>query len=554
MRALVLIAVLINISVAQVPVTNKSCPTWFVHKSNRCECGLQFRNILECSQEHTEIKIMSSFCLTYSNNKEHFGACPYNTDTSFLSLRAVPSDVSQLDEAMCGPLNRTGLLCSQCQPGLGPAVFSYYRECKECMKWPYGWIVLFVRLIVPLTLFCVLVIVFQINIASPSLTGSVLAAQLVSSALSNNPFLVNVLGESYTITKFGVDIYGIFTLDFFVYLIPSFCIHEDMKMSTVVALDYFTALYPIILTVIVYFCISLHNKGNKVMTVCWKPFHKCFARFRQSWNPKGSVLTSFSTFLLLSHCKICLASIRLVQLIQVWDKYGNFTNGMYFEPTYEMFKDGEYVGYLVLALTVSLVVVLLPALFILFYQNKFFQRCLHFCRFRFRIIHELANIIQGCFKNGTSPGTRDYRWFAGLYLLLRILVVVIVTLRYHLLVYVTLFMVLTVMVGILRPYKSSFYNVADSVLWLVTTIGLSWSNYFEAFGIKWTGFLYLFGSFPLIWLCFCCSWKIIVYVGTRCRAYLAAKHVAIKETENIGDEIPHRVMSPHLYRPLLEHH
>ena len=247
-------------------------------ESNGCKCGKLFKSLLECSQTLNETKIVEGHCLTYSNTTEHFGSCPYNTNSFGINLTVVPSDITQLDEKMCAPLNCTGLLCSQCQPGLGPAVFSNYRECKECIKWPYGWIVYFVRLIVPLTLFCV--IVFQINIASPLLNGFVLAAQIVSSTLKNNLFIIDILGESYTATKFVADLYGLFTLDFFVQLIPSFCIKKNMSMHTVIALEYLAALYPILFTIMFYVCISLHDKGCRLIVICWKPFHKCFAKFR----------------------------------------------------------------------------------------------------------------------------------------------------------------------------------------------------------------------------------------------------------------------------------
>ena len=124
--------------------------------------------ILQCSNVTNKTEIFDGFCLTYDNGTEHIGACPYNTNSRLSQLMDVPSDVSKLDEEMCGPLKRTGLLCSNCQPGLGPAVFSYYKECKECMPQPLGWLLFFVRLTIPLTLNCVIVIVFRINFASPA--------------------------------------------------------------------------------------------------------------------------------------------------------------------------------------------------------------------------------------------------------------------------------------------------------------------------------------------------------------------------------------------------
>ena len=117
--------------------------------------------------------------------------------------------------------------------------------------------------------------------------------------------------------------------------------------------------------------------------------------------------------------------------VTVWDKYGNNTNRMhmYFDAKHSVRFNGKYTLYVGLASSVSFVLVLVPTLFILFYPNVFFQRCLQYftkCKFcKFRMLHELATITQGCYKNGTSPGTRDYRWFAGFYMLLKIVFLVI---------------------------------------------------------------------------------------------------------------------------------
>ena len=551
LKCTVLIAIL-TIAIAK----GEPCPTWFIRESNRCRCGRVFKDYLECSQLHNRTKIIGSYCLTYTNYTEHFGACPYNANGLPGVPRTVPSDVSHVDEAMCGPLNRTGLLCSQCQPGLGPALFSHSNECKECMKWPNGWIVFFVRLTVPLTLFCVVVIIFQINIASPPINGFVIAAQIFSSILKDDPSILYVHGESYTLQEFVIDFYGIFTLDFFVKLIPSFCIHKGMRMTTVIALDYIAALYPIVFTVIVYMCISLHDKGNKVLTVCWKPFHKCLARFRQSWNSKGSVLISFSTFLLLSHCKICLASMNLVQFVRVWDKYGNSTHRMYYDATHELHRGGEYVGFVVLAITLCVITVVLPSLFVIFYQNRFFQRCLSYCmcRLRFTMIHELANITQCCFKNGTSPGTRDYRWFAGLYMVVRFIMIFILIQRRHLLVYVILLAAMAILVAGLRPYNNNWFNAIDSILWLIFALGVAWFNYCVAYALlRWNVLWYVIGSIPFAGIMFVACWKIIACVVTWCRACFASRSTVSERPDNVEDELPHRLLSPDQYTPLIHH-
>ncbi len=249
---------------------------------------------------------------------------------------------------MCGPLNRTGILCSECQPGLGPAVFSYYRECKECVFNTLGWILFSLRLVLPLTAFCIIIIIFRINIISPALNGYILCVQLITNSFNNNPFVVQGIERSYSITKFVGDVYGIFNLDFFTYTIPSFCISEGMSMLTVISLQYIEALYPIVLMWFVYICIVLHDNDYRIIVTAWKPFHKCLARFRKSWQIKGSVMNAFTTMLILSYCKICSISFYLIQPVTVWDICGGEASNIYYEASITAFSK-KHIPYLVLA-------------------------------------------------------------------------------------------------------------------------------------------------------------------------------------------------------------
>ena len=361
----------------------QACPTWFTQRPNStlCVCGGRFESnvfkIPDCNECLNETMLLSGYCMTHneSDDNEYIGMCPYNTNSSSLGYSVVPSDVSKLNEEMCGPLNRTGLLCSECQDGLGPAIFSFTRECKECLEYPYGWILFFVRLIVPLTLFCILVIVFEINVASPSLNGFVILSQFTSCLLSTNPFLVSGLTDSYSIVKFVADCYNLFNLDILLFLIPSFCISEDLEMLHVLALEYTVALYPILFTIAAYLVILLHYKGCKVVVFCWRPFRRCFIRFRKSWELKGSVINAFATFLHLSCCKLSVVSVFLLQEVPVMDKKGETIYRLYYGTNFAFYG----ITYRILAgisVVLLVIMVVLPALFLLLYQCRLFQRCL----------------------------------------------------------------------------------------------------------------------------------------------------------------------------------
>ena len=48
----------------------------------------------------------------------------------------LPSNVSLLNEFMCGPLNREGTLCGKCKDAYGTALYSYTLKCSKC--WDMG--------------------------------------------------------------------------------------------------------------------------------------------------------------------------------------------------------------------------------------------------------------------------------------------------------------------------------------------------------------------------------------------------------------------------------
>ena len=150
-----------------VLVSSQVCPTWFIRQENKCGCGQQINTILTVLEyDKQRWRILPNLQQWY--RFEHFGACPYNTKRRVSKFCDVPSDASKLGEEIAWS-SQSHRATRHCQPRLGPAVFSYYKECKECMPQPLGWLLFFVRLTVPLTLICVIVIVFQTNVASPVL-------------------------------------------------------------------------------------------------------------------------------------------------------------------------------------------------------------------------------------------------------------------------------------------------------------------------------------------------------------------------------------------------
>ncbi len=452
---------------------------------------------------------------------------------------------------MCGPLNRTGLLCSECQPGLGPAMFSYYRECKECIAHPWGWILFAIRVTVPMTIICTVMIVFRINLVSPALNGFALFAQLITIEFNNNPFVVNGLEKSYSITKFVVDCYGLFSLDFFTYLLPSFCVGENMSMLEVVALEYVVAILPIVFTMFLYLLITLHDKGCRVLYICWRPFHVCFARIRTSWKLKGSVINVFVTFILLSYCKFCSTSLYLLQKVVVRETSEDTVERLYYKVDYTIYSK-EFLKFIILAITAMIVMVALPSLLIMLYQLKTFQKIISFCRLNF--LKEVVNNIQGCFKNGTESGTRDHRWFAGYYLMVRIILISSMNSRNYYINYIIVSSFTGFLVATVRPYKVNRYNTLDSCFWLLTIFIMTWNLDIKAYSHlwHWRYLAYVLACTPLVYLFCYLLWGVSTIVIRFFRQYIKTKRqVSIQEMERDDNVLPHRFLYPNEYTPLI---
>ena len=103
------------------------CPPWFISdnsSSTGCSCCLKRHSYVKCGPNFPLLRLGN--CMTYDseNGATEVGPCPYvahyNTtivdDVLYIQLL---SNVSLLNEFMCGPLNREGELCGKCKDGYG---------------------------------------------------------------------------------------------------------------------------------------------------------------------------------------------------------------------------------------------------------------------------------------------------------------------------------------------------------------------------------------------------------------------------------------------------
>ena len=556
----------------QLPTTGKNhgCPSWFVpvsNNSNRCKCGEPMHHpgrIVVCDPNTNQTLLLIGNCMDYNEEKDvvFVGGCPFINQKGAVDGVYVkpPKNVSQLNQFLCSGLNRTGVMCSQCQEGLGAAIFSYSMQCLPCMSSGLGWSLYVLLATFPTTILFLFLLMFQVRITSGPLNAYIFACQLMVSAV-NFSITFETTSFIHVVVLIWGTIYGIWNLDFFRYLIPPFCASDHISPLQVAALEYTVAFYPLLLTVIAYICVQLHARDCRVMACLWSVFCKCFSscrrRWGRQWDPVASIVHTFAAFLLLSYSKILFVSLQLLSCTQLYVPTGGVLDPprrVYHDPSLECFGS-KHLPFALLAIFVLCIFVLFPALVLLLYPTKPFQKCLGCCGSRWLALHAFADVFQGCYKNGTN-GTRDCRYFAGLYLVLRIVLLLAtyggsVFGMYDEMVSVVSLVIAALLFLVFRPYKDSFWlNVWDSTVFsgfAFILFGNMYARYIAPVPFEVLGAI----SSPLLIY-------FIVYVTYKLLIWAKALPMCMKHTDNptLESQEPDRLLHPEEYdsgerRPLL---
>ena len=485
------------------------CPTWFVPWSNHtgdCKCGAQIAARVKCDEHSNQSMVRLGSCLTYSYSTDVtvVGGCPYNShspnsDEIYVKL---PRNISLLNEFMCGALKRTGTMCSHCKEGLGIPVFSYTLQCLPCLESLSGWVLYIFLALFPTTIFFLIVIIFQIRVTSAPMNAFIFACQ-VSSTLANAQ-LFNVSPFVQVIIILLSTIYGFWNLDFFRFVIPSFCVSRHLTPVQVLALEYIVAFYPLLLIVTTYIGVELYARDCRLIVWLWRPFSRCLAFVLRGRDLNFSLVHAFSSFLLLSFAKILFVSLQLLAAINLYDPKGQQVgSAMVFYDASIGYFSAQHLPFALLAICVLCVFVVLPALVLLLYPTRIFQRSLGCCRVRWLTLHAFADTFNGYYKNGTE-GTRDYRYFAGLYLMFRILPSLLLVLQsnqWFVWIQAIVFCaIVSLLFALLRPYKDNWINIWDSVVFALFSFSFIWVMYTEYIGRLPLAVVGVIATAPLIYI------------------------------------------------------
>lgn len=458
------------ISIESALVTDNhedQCPgLWLVKDNGTCKCGSDLSGVVACDPYTKEVKILGCYCLTQDNFDVSAlaGACILNcvNNTKVELYHMAPSD--------CTSLNRKGTLCGQCMDGHAAPGYSYDLKCIRCDSRQENWGLYITFAFLPLTVFIIIIIIFRINVLCPKIFVFVYAAQIIASPLFVK-LVLHYLQQQHNHplvkipAKLLLSLYGVWNLDFMRNnVLPDVCINATPIQ--ILVLDYLVAIYPMIMMAFAYIIVEIHGFGFKPIVYLWQPFHRLFARFRRQWGIKTTIMDAFVTFYFLSTTKLFSVSFSLLTVVALYRSDETMDSlRLFYDPSIEFFSR-EHLPYAVMAIIILMVFVFFPMCLLFCYQCRCFRKCLTKCKIQGETLDLFVDTFQMYYKDG-SNGTRDCRWFAGFFLLIKLLGYLLYNIiadSGFMVMCSVLFVIGGMVVILIEPYKEDFNNIGTANL------------------------------------------------------------------------------------------
>ncbi len=437
-----------------------------------CPWDKRYDWLVRCNEVNNSVGVRLCYCLTV-NSKEKIllGSCLYGCQTNIfyqikkhqMLLPIYFDSISDINYGSCSKFNRKGLMCGECLEDYGYPVYSYNLSCVACRNYKYNWVKYVAAVYVPLTLFCIVIVVFRISANSGWLIGYVILSQLTSNYTLTQLYLV--FNSSHIFKHwihFLAFVYSFWNLNLFRSIYPSFCLFPKASSLLIYSLDYVAAVYPLAAIVIMYFIIQAFSYVDYVTS----PVYKCFHHFRKELNIRNSLIESFATLYLISHVKVLSVTSNILTYTFLYSSNMSVHEVTVYNAPHVKYLGPEHLPYFILAVVMTILFNFLPFLLICLYPMRFFQVALHRCGLRCAALVTFMDAIQGSYKHD-----HYYRCFPGVFLFSLFLNSVIISTlgieQYHAASSLNLLAVAT-LVAYFKPFKNNNHNRITTFLFGTT--------------------------------------------------------------------------------------
>lgn len=147
---------------------------------------------------------------------------------------------------------------------------------------------------------------------------------------------------------------------------------------------------------------------------------------------------------------------------------------LYYDGTLDYFGK-DHLPYAVIATIMLFLFTIMPISVLLLYQFSFFQKILQCTRLDSSFFQKVMHSLQGSYKDGTEPGTTDYRWFSAVDLISRFMLYIAFILTQGDLFFplaVLAIILLVILLIVIQPYKNavSHYTKIDVTFYVLLAL------------------------------------------------------------------------------------
>ena len=468
--------------------------------------GLNCLQNFSCSVD-SFYSLKTGYCLS---SDSIVGTCPTaysyligHICTDFGCIQQYVSFSALLQEfAECND-HHNGRLCGGCEDEYSVPINSPILSCVKCTdSIVKGWSIFILVEMIPVTLLVTLILILNINFTQGIANGYIFYSHLLTILIPRLRYESLIIQLSYSLNNIDVMIFilpfSIWNLNFLfspskyassygtitsnAYTQWPVCISSNMTPLGAISFWCLIASYPLVLLLLLYVWIIMYEKGFRCVVYITRPIHRLLARFWRIFDIEPSWMHSIASVYVLCFTQFTSISLKLLHFSK-WQSLENEN-----ENGYAFFYDGtmDYFGWPhavagLFAIFILLLVVLLPMLYLLFYPIKIFQRLLDKMKFQNEFLKMLMDVFTGPFKDGTD-NSKDYRWFAVIYLLLRVIAISFyyIPYEYHVIVFAFQLIVFVITGGVIiifRPYKRNIHNFSEflliSILAAISTLPLT---------------------------------------------------------------------------------
>ena len=548
----------------------KACQWPFKYSLSKSYCIYERHDFL-CEEDNihpcgvgSNVHPKHQYCVTNTTDIGlAIGLCPpaYNKQPM---INWSKNTISSADSCL---YNKSGLLCGGCVESYGVPLNSLHYECYDCSQSIIPGPILFLLLqILPLTIFVFFIFIFGIQLTSGVSSGFIFYWQIITLnfpawfypawfTFAEAPDHDKLLNSD--VSRFATSLYSITNLNFLVAYSPGhlfpICITNNMGSLGAIVFWYVVPIYTLVLMGVVMLWLLIYDRGVYCVILITRPVHKCLARFWSRFNIKTSLVSSVSSIYVLCFTEIAAISFKLLHYSSWQSLQEESVRGKVF------FYDGnvKYFGvphiyFALLAIILLLTVILIPMLFVLLFPSRLFHRFvldkIKWKKLKNALI-SLGDTFTGCYKDNSDGRSLDFRYFAGIFLLLRL---VIMSFYYipgqqsKLILYFETgtMVIIAGMVMIFRPYKKMIDNFTNFCLLILLALLTTFCLFFKKKGVI-TNLVFTMHIPSLLAIVFIAKWLKARRISC-CNNRIIYFNEASTDADD-NDYLPDRLQRPDMY-------